>query len=694
MTPERPPLKLRDDLVIVPRVERGESLYLYKVLETQSYYTIDAMQHEILILLDGTRSMEEVVADHNAKNAAMPIDMDFLEEYLDNLKEAEIFEKTAEEKKILFMEKVRNQRRQTASHKNIFGSIAEFKIAAWDPDRFLEKTLPYVRWIFTPGFILFSCLCMLVMLGIWIAHWERMMEGTVYLFTFQGKSGADIFQFFVLLFIISLIHECAHGLTCKYFGGEVRQMGFLLMFFTPCFFCDVSDAYMFDRHSKRQWVIFSGGYIELFISSLSTFVWALTAPGTLINDLAYKTLLLTGLTSVILQYNPLIKLDGYYSLMDFLEISDLWERSFAFVSNWFKKNIFRLPVEMETPPKKVRRIFCLYVLLSFSYKILLTYVFLVFFKNILFGLLGDYAYPVMAFVIFLAIRKPMSKLAGFLKFTILDKKEVFMKPRYLFLSVGGPILLVAGFTLLPVPVVFRGDFVLEPEAIAYARPSVDGTLERVLVTEGQEVREGEALALLRNDPVTKSLPVLQDKLNLCNHEIAEASNRGQRAVLAKKLEERKLILDQLNMLEEKTQALTLRSPIDGVVTTPRLQDQVGAYLAVGQTFCEVVGAEGLMARVPVREYEMSEIHAGQSVDLMVAPFPFKSFQATVVDLAPASESTEFREFTDFDVIVRIEGRPEELKSGMTGKARIHTGYSTMARRSGRAVRRWFESRVW
>jgi putative peptide zinc metalloprotease protein len=707
VAPLRPNLKVRDDLVKVRQVERSEAFYVYKVVETQDYYRVEEFQHAILELFDGTRTLEEVVQEFNAQNPEMPIDVVFLKACVEGLGPTGIFEETREEKKRLFLEKIRDQRRRRVRNRNPFGNIFEITLSAWNPDRFFERVIPRLRFFWTPAFIIVSAACILVMLGIWVAEWERIKEGTIALFTFRDKTGADILQFLLLLLVVGFCHESAHGLTCRYFGGHVNRMGFLFVYFTPCFFVDVSDAYLFPSHFKRQAVIYAGGYFELFLCSLSTFVWALTSPGTLVNELAWKFLLLSGLSSVIINYNPLIKLDGYYSLMDYLEISDLWERSFAYVSGWIRRTIFQLPVEVEAPPRDVRRILVGYCCMSIAYKVLLVAVFLVFLKNILHAMFGGFGYVALALIVALIFRRQILKLASFLRFTVLDKKEVVMTARNLVVLSGAAGSLAAFLALVPVPITIRGDFVLEARSAAIVRAPGEGVIGRVLVVEGQSVGQGEALAVLRNDGLVRSLAVLKTRIDLSEQEIAEAGGSEKRAVLARKVTERDLIREEIRVLEERAEALTLRAPLAGTVITARPEDLVGSYLARGQPFCEIAEPRGLVARVPVREGRIDEVQPGQRVDLKVASFPFRTFQGKILGVAPAASAGEGgldqgtamernlgRPFTDFEVIIGVPGSPDVLRQGMAGTVRIRVGRSTLAYRAGRAFRRWIGSRIW
>ncbi|MFQ5876905.1 MAG: efflux RND transporter periplasmic adaptor subunit [Acidobacteriota bacterium] len=699
--------KLREDLVRRAQVIRGESMYVYKVIETASYYLFTEFEHRILCLLDGTRNPQRAVEDFNAEHPESPIDVDFLESYVRKIRSMDILEKTRAEKLRVLMEKIRHMRRRRLGDLGKYGTIFQFVVPAWNPDKFFDRMVPRLRFFWSPGFVVFSAACILLMFGLWIAEWDRIKEGTIALYTFEGWTAGDLVDLVVLLLIVAFLHECAHGMTCKYFGGSVTQMGFLMIYFDPCFFCDVSDAYLFDRQYKKQWVIYAGGYLELFICALSTFVWAATPDGTLINDLSYKLILLTGISSIIMNFNPLIKLDGYYSLMDYLEIPDLWERSFAYLSGWVKKTIFKLPVELETATRRVRKILLTYALSSIAYKVLLVAVFLAFLKNILLSRFGQAGYVLFAAAVVLLFRRYILALAGFMKFNLLDKKEAIMAPKSLAILGIVSVSLLLGAVAPPLPVSVRGTFVLEPRSRVLARSAEEGIIRRVLVREGQEVRRGEALAVLRNEDLSWRMRSLRRRLDLTERGIAEATQTGERAALAKRADGRDHLLNEIRILQARLSALTVRSPIDGIVMTARLEERAGARLAPGDWFCEVARPGDLIARIPVREARLDEIRPGQPVELLTTPFPYRTFTGRVIDAAPASgreghgpgplgdeEQEPRREGNNFDVIVELTDEADGLMPGTSGTARIRVGRATIAARAHRALRRWLGSTIW
>src|SRR6202022_458410 len=106
-------------------------------------------------------------------------------------------------------------------------------------------------------------------------------------------------------FLTIWLHEFAHGLTCRYFGGAVHEIGFLLIYFQPAFSCNVSDAWLVPQKSKRLWVGFAGPYFELFFWSLAVEVWRATEPDTLINQCALAGVGFSGVKTLFI-FNSLI----------------------------------------------------------------------------------------------------------------------------------------------------------------------------------------------------------------------------------------------------------------------------------------------------------------------------------------------------------------------------------------------------
>ena len=85
-------------------------------------------------------------------------------------------------------------------------------------------------------------------------NWDRFTGGVQTLFNLHG-----LFFLWIVTFTVITMHEFSHGLTCCHFGGKVKEVGFMLIYFQPAFYCDVSDSWMFPRKRDRMWVTAAGG---------------------------------------------------------------------------------------------------------------------------------------------------------------------------------------------------------------------------------------------------------------------------------------------------------------------------------------------------------------------------------------------------------------------------------------------------
>ncbi len=124
-----------------------------------------------------------------------------------------------------------------------------------------------------------------------------------------------------------LAHEIGHAVTCKHFGAEVHRAGLGWYLVFPVAFVDTSDIWLAGRW-RRAAVSFAGPYANFALSGVAT----LAVP--LVDGPARLLLLQFALAGYVLgltNLNPLIEFDGYYVLMDWLEITNLRRKALGFV---------------------------------------------------------------------------------------------------------------------------------------------------------------------------------------------------------------------------------------------------------------------------------------------------------------------------------------------------------------------------
>src|SRR5271154_5637846 len=396
--------KLRTDLRISEQVISGETSYVVKNFETNSYNRYGATEYGVLQLCDGTRTAAEISDTLTELHPDSPLSEAEVLDFLDSIEPA-LWERSVGEKNLAVLERIRDERKGRVEQ----SSVLYMSFKAWDPDKTLTKLDPYLSWMFTLGFIVFS-------LGIFVAacyllasDWTRVQHDTSALYNFSDKSAYDIWMFWILLMILGGIHEFGHGLTCKHFGGEVHQMGFLLIYFTPAFYTDTTDILLFKRGSQRQWVIFAGIWIELVLCGLSGVVWYFSPVGSVTNDLAYKMMLLSGIQGALLNLNPLVKADGYYALSQSLHIDNLREDSFAFLRAWIRKYVLREDMDLPVATRRHRRIYAAFGISAVLYSVTLVTIVLLFVNNVFVGKFGNWGYVLTAMVIYLFARKGVKK---------------------------------------------------------------------------------------------------------------------------------------------------------------------------------------------------------------------------------------------------------------------------------------------
>jgi len=357
--------RLRADLSIIPQVYGGESSFVVKDLAAQKYYRFGAMEVRVMRCFDGRRTAAEIataLAEEGARISEQAVDA-----FARRIAGAGFFERTTAERTTLELERLRAERQQGRRASLFRGELLRMRWSFGDPDARLTKSIPYLRWMFSSRFIAASVALFVWYLVLLAFRWGEFKAAMASTYSLHSITFASIVTLWITAAVVILIHELGHGFACKYFGGEVRELGFMLLYFQPAFYCNVSDAWGFQQRSSRLWVTVAGPWIQAVIASIAAVVWAATAPGSLIWEVALAAMFIGGVTTIFANMNPLLPLDGYFALTDWLEIPNLRQRSFTHFEWWMRSRVLRLDVPEPPASARERSVFLTYGALATIY---------------------------------------------------------------------------------------------------------------------------------------------------------------------------------------------------------------------------------------------------------------------------------------------------------------------------------------
>ncbi|HXZ11050.1 MAG TPA: efflux RND transporter periplasmic adaptor subunit [Candidatus Sulfotelmatobacter sp.] len=693
--------KLRSDLRVSEQTVAGERSFVVKNPETNSYNRYGATEWEPLTLCDGTRTPAEIAQAMNERDPENPVDEAEVLDFLDSVEPA-MWERSVGEKNLAVLERIRDERKSRLEQ----SSVLNISFKAWDPDKTLARLDQYLGWIFSRGFVVFSALLLIATLYFLAEDWARVQRDTASLYSFANKSAYDIWAFWILFFVLVAIHEFGHGLTCKHFGGDVHQMGFLLIYFTPAFFTDTTDIRLFQSQSHRQWVIFAGIWIEIVLCGISATIWHFTSPGSVVNDLAYKMMVLSGIAGTLMNLNPLIKADGYYALSQFLEIDNLREESFAFLQSWAQKHILRQDIDLPPASRRQRRIFLTFGISAFLYGVAVTLVTLIFVKNILVSKLGDWGYLATVVLVFLATRKSLRAALPAIRARLRAKREEYMAWKMTRPQAAGVVGIAFLLLIPPIPSKVSTDLMLEPGRDAHVRSLVDGRVIQVFVHPGDEVQPGQLLATLENPEIEADVQTISAQLALADSTLRNSRGSADFEKAAPADRDRNRLQQELAIAQKRVEELEIRAPLNGVITTPELEQRIGEFLSAGDEFCGVADRSTMKARILVRDLELQDVHEGAPAKVKVSPFPFRTYSGRVEHILPAAapdrpvaDSQKLEKLgqalTNYFAVEMVFPNPDgSLREGMTGTAKISGKSHPIAWQIARSGWRWFRSQVW
>jgi putative peptide zinc metalloprotease protein len=632
-------LRLRPNLELSARSEGGQTVHVLKDPVSLRYFRLDERQLFLARLMDGAHSLEEIRDAYERCFRPDRLPAEELEAFAAQLANAGLIVNDSPLAGRLLLARADKERGQALRERLL--NILCLRVPLLDPDRLLGRLLPLARPLFSRGAVLLAAALVLTAVGLVATHWQGFLDRLPgYREMLSPKS---LLYFWLALGLVKILHELGHGLCCKKFGGEVHEMGLLLLLFFPCLYCDVSDAWKLPGKGRRLAISAAGIYVELLIAALATFAWWLSDAGTFVHHLSFGLMLVCSVNTVVCNANPLMRLDGYYLLADALGVPNLAELS----GHTFRAGLQRWLGQDAPPPLPMtarrQTLLASYAAASLLYRCVVLAATL----YLLHGVLQPYklaavCYGLAAAAVISLFVRPVVGLAQAIR---RHGGLATLRPRRVGLTVALPVavVVVVGFVPLPLKVEGTALVVVEPDRQERVTvPECGGFLTELRVRDGQQVREGEVLAILTNPKLEIALRLNEaDQALRLEQQRAEVAHLTETAARDRETDgglgavefEVQSLRQQHALLRRQREQLTLRAPRDGVLLGLPSREEVGKWLERGTELCRVGDGRALRAVLLVEPSDHPWVVPGSAARFRVHGGGARCWTGEVRDIA-------------------------------------------------------------
>jgi len=316
------PLRRRTDLVLVERASAGESRWTVKDPVSLRFFDLGPREHFVLTQLDGRIAAEELEARFARTFAPERLARQQVLEFVGRLWQQGLLTSLAPGSGSAL-----NARRLAQASPSLaarLSGLLSFRVRGFDPDQFLGWLHLWLGWLFSPAVIGLAVLLVLAAGTLVVVEFETVLRRLPELQSFLNVR--DIVTGALMLGGIKVLHELGHALTCKHFGGECHELGFLWLVVTPALYCNVSDSWLLPSRWQRAAVSGAGIFVELVLAAAFTFLWLFSEPGRF-HDACFWGMTIGSVNTLLINGNPLLRYDGYYVLSDLLDLPNLRARS-------------------------------------------------------------------------------------------------------------------------------------------------------------------------------------------------------------------------------------------------------------------------------------------------------------------------------------------------------------------------------
>ncbi len=617
---------LRSHVKLHRQVQGDDVWYMLEDSATGRFHRFNISAYHLIAMMNGVRTVEEIWEEANTVQGDDGPVQDEVIQLLGQLHRIDVLRTNIPPDVRELLD--RRKRDRKARKLGRIKSPLSIRLPLADPDKFLDATLPMVRWCFTPA-VLYAWVVMVVLAAVLAAiNWPALIQTA----RLEALSPDNLLLLLLIYPLVKLIHELGHAFAAKLEGGEVHEIGIIFMVFVPVPYVDASAATAFPSRRKRILVGAIGVMVELLLASIALLVWLNISDGFL-SSFCFTVMLIGGVSTLFFNGNPLLRFDGYYVLADLLGIPNFAQRSNTFYAYLIQRYGFGL--ENAHSPAHSRREafwFGLYAPLALAYRLGILAAVCLF-------LLEDLFVVGVALAFWAVTTQLLWPLVKHVDFVLLNPRLRRHRARALVVSmfvVGGS---VAAMVLWPVASLSSFQGVIYPPEQSRLTAGTEGFVKGLLVEDGMPVTQGQAIVALENIFHEGEREALESRLQelTARYTAARTTDRVQ-AKLAR--EEIAAVEADLLRNQEKREALLLTAPFDGVFLRVPNSDLKGVYVERGALLGYVVPATNATARVVVVQEERDMIETRlDAIEVRLASDPWQVYRGDLTRSVPQAGFT-------------------------------------------------------
>lgn len=521
----------------------------------------------------------------------------------------------------------RGERQERAMRRRTYMNPMAVRIPLWDPDAFLNRISPLIRVLWSRWGGLLWLATVVPALLLVSPHLPELTNN----FADRVLGVDNLLLLWIVFPLIKFLHEMGHAAATKRGGGEVHDMGIILLVLIPVPYVEASAAIVFKSKYERAMVGAAGMAVELFIAAIAFYLWLLAEPG-LVRAVLFNVMLVAGVSTLIFNGNPLLRYDAYYMLADLLEMPNLANRSLRYWGYLVERYAFGVKASEAPDASNGEKAWLLfYGCASSIYRVLVTVAIALFIAGQFFFIgvvLAIWAVVAMAVV---PVVKTLQHVGGSPRLRQHRRRAVAVT--------GGTVLVLAWLVIaVPAPNRTSAEGVIWLPEQAMVRMGREGFVDTLLVQPGAVVAKGDLL--VKSHDVRLEAQIRQSEAKVAELKATYGAqfvaDKARAGIVREQLDSE---LATLALLRNHAEGLLARADSSGTFMSPKAVDMPGRFYKKGELLGYVAANAPPLVRAVVPQEAVDLVRlATERVSVRFAHRPERVVGGRVVREVPAGEA--------------------------------------------------------